>query len=111
MRRHFPGDTGRSALSASLQKPLDLPIVESFIVKAFFALMEGKMKFEVKDMSCGGCARAITRAVTGIDPAARLDVDIAAKIVKIDSVLPPQRLAAAIEAAGFHPMVNSPSAD
>ncbi|MFT0167728.1 heavy-metal-associated domain-containing protein [Paraburkholderia mimosarum] len=65
------------------------------------------MKFEVKDMSCGGCARAIT----GIDPAARLDVDITAKIVKIDSVLPPQRLAAAIEAAGFHPTVNSPSAD
>lgn len=69
------------------------------------------MEFEVKDMSCGGCARAITRAVTDMDPAARLDIDIAAKIVKIDSVLPPQRLVAAIEAAGFHPTVNSPSAD
>ncbi|MCC8403557.1 heavy-metal-associated domain-containing protein [Paraburkholderia sp. MMS20-SJTN17] len=69
------------------------------------------MEFEVKDMSCGGCASAITRAVANVDPAARLDVDISSKIVKIDSVLPPQRLAAAIEAAGFHPVVCPPSAD
>jgi copper chaperone CopZ len=27
------------------------------------------MEFEVKDMSCGGCANSITRAVTSVDPA------------------------------------------
>ncbi|WP_233803230.1 heavy-metal-associated domain-containing protein [Paraburkholderia sp. HP33-1] len=69
------------------------------------------MEFEVKDMSCGGCASAITRAVTNVDPAARIDVDISSKIVKIDSVLPPERLAAAIEAAGFHPAVSPSTAD
>ena len=65
------------------------------------------MQFEVKDMTCGGCANAITRAVIGIDPAAKLEIDVAAKIVKIDSSLPPEKLAEAIEAAGFHPTVDA----
>ena len=73
--------------------------------------MEIQLDFEVKEMSCGGCASAIARAVTNADPAAWLDIDIATKIVKIDSVLPPQRLAAAIEAAGFHPTVGPSPAD
>jgi len=65
------------------------------------------MKFEVKDMSCGGCANSITRAVTDVDPAAKLDIDVTTKIVKIDSALPPERLVAVIEEAGFHPTVNA----
>ncbi|MFM0758183.1 heavy-metal-associated domain-containing protein [Paraburkholderia strydomiana] len=65
------------------------------------------MEFEVKDMSCGGCANSITRAVTNVDPAAKLDIDVATKILKIDSVLPPERLVAVIEDAGFHPTVNA----
>ena len=40
------------------------------------------MEFEVQDMTCGGCANAITRAVTAADPAAKLDIDVAAKIVR-----------------------------
>ncbi|MDI7066425.1 heavy-metal-associated domain-containing protein [Klebsiella pneumoniae] len=65
------------------------------------------MEFEVKDMSCGGCANSITRAVINVDPAAKPDIDVTTKIVKIDSVLPPERLVAVIEEAGFHPTVNA----
>ncbi|MFL9922004.1 heavy-metal-associated domain-containing protein [Paraburkholderia fungorum] len=64
------------------------------------------MEFEVKDMSCGGCANSITRAVTSVDPAARLDIDVTTKVVKIDSALPLDRLVAVIEEAGFHPTVK-----
>jgi len=60
------------------------------------------MEFAIPDMTCGGCANAIARAVTGLDPAAKLDVDVAVKIVKVASSLQPQRVIAAIEAAGFH---------
>lgn len=63
------------------------------------------MEFEVKDMSCGGCANSITRAVTTADPAAKLDIDVITKKVKINSALPAERLVAVIEAAGFHPTV------
>jgi len=38
------------------------------------------MEFEVTDMSCGGCANSITRAVTSVDPGAKLNIDVAAKI-------------------------------
>lgn len=64
------------------------------------------MEFKVKDMSCGGCANSITRAVTSVDPIAKLDIDIATKIVKVDSVLASERLIAVIEAAGYHLTVN-----
>lgn len=64
------------------------------------------MEFEIPDMSCGGCANAIARAVTGLDPAAQLDVDVPVKIVTVTSTLPPQRFIEAIEAAGFHPSLK-----
>ncbi|MEZ0603785.1 heavy-metal-associated domain-containing protein [Paraburkholderia sp. IW21] len=64
------------------------------------------MEFEIPDMSCGGCANAITRAVTELDPAAKLDVDVPVKIVTVTSRLPPDRVIRAIEAAGFHPSLK-----
>jgi len=65
------------------------------------------MEFTVPDMSCGGCANAITRAVTSLDPAASVDVDVAVKIVKVASGLPAERLIEAIEDAGFHPSLKA----
>ncbi|WP_233869765.1 heavy-metal-associated domain-containing protein [Paraburkholderia adhaesiva] len=65
------------------------------------------MKFEVKDMSCGGCANAITRAVTAIDPHATLEIDVATKVVKIESVTESGKIITAIEDAGFHPTLLS----
>ena len=61
------------------------------------------MELTIPDMTCGGCANAIKRAVTSLDPAARLDIDVAVKIVKVTSTLAPEQLVEAIEAAGFHP--------
>ncbi|HEY2607611.1 heavy-metal-associated domain-containing protein [Paraburkholderia sp. RL18-103-BIB-C] len=65
------------------------------------------MEFAIPDMTCQGCANAITRAVNRLDPAATLDVDIAVKTVKIASMLPEQRLIEVIEAAGFHPSAGN----
>ncbi|HZZ02371.1 heavy-metal-associated domain-containing protein [Paraburkholderia sp.] len=64
------------------------------------------MELEIPDMSCGGCANAITRAVTGLDPAATLEVEVPVKIVTVTSTLPPARIIEAIEAAGFHPSLK-----
>lgn len=61
------------------------------------------MELAIPDMTCGGCARAIARAVTRLGPAAKLDIDVAIKTVKVTSMLPEQRLIEVIEAAGFHP--------
>jgi copper chaperone len=64
------------------------------------------MEFSIPDMSCGGCANAITRAVTSLDPAAKFDVDVPAKIVAVTSTLPTARIIEAMEAAGFHPSLR-----
>jgi copper chaperone len=50
------------------------------------------MEFDIPDMTCGGCANAIKRAVTQLDPAATLDVDVNAKIVKVTSTQSSQRI-------------------
>ena len=61
------------------------------------------MEFAIPDMACRGCANAITRAVTLLDPPAKITVDVSGKTVKVVSVLTEQRLVEVIEAAGFHP--------
>ncbi|AJX16334.1 heavy-metal-associated domain-containing protein [Burkholderia ubonensis] len=65
------------------------------------------MEFEVQDMTCGGCANAITRAVTAADPGAKLDIDVAAKRVTVQSTQPAERVQSIIEAAGFHPALRA----
>ncbi|MGU7771326.1 heavy-metal-associated domain-containing protein [Burkholderia sp. MR1-5-21] len=65
------------------------------------------MEFEVQDMTCGGCANAITRAVTAADPGAKLDIDVAAKRVTVESTQSAQQVQSIIEAAGFHPALRA----
>ena len=60
--------------------------------------------FEVTDMSCGHCVRAITEAVTELDPQARVQVDLAARRVHIEAAqASPEALGDAIREAGFTP--------
>jgi copper chaperone len=62
------------------------------------------LAFEVKDMTCGHCVSAITRAVEAADPGARVQVDLVAHRVQIDPVSSGRaRLAEAISAAGYTP--------
>jgi copper chaperone len=59
--------------------------------------------FHVPDMTCGGCVRAITSAVAETDPAAKVEADVAAHVVRIESALPAAALLAAMRDAGFTP--------
>jgi copper chaperone len=65
------------------------------------------MELAIPDMACGGCANAITRTITRVDPAAILDIDVAGKHVKVTSTLAGQRIIELIEAAGFHPSTGN----
>ena len=61
--------------------------------------------FEVKDMTCGHCARTITQAIEACDVAARVQIDLTSHRVQIE----PGRSAAsqlrdAIEEAGYTPV-------
>lgn len=63
--------------------------------------------FHVPKMSCGGCANTISNAVKSIDANAKVDADIASKIVKVESVATEQALIDAITNAGYPALAKS----
>jgi copper chaperone len=60
--------------------------------------------FTVNDMTCNHCAGVITKAVKDVDANAKVDITVADKRVVIDSSLPAQSFAEAIEEAGYTPV-------
>jgi copper chaperone len=64
------------------------------------------LAFEVKDMTCGHCVSAITRAVEVADPGARVQIDLAHHRVEIQPVSSDRaRLAEAMSAVGYTAIV------
>jgi Cu+-exporting ATPase len=55
----------------------------------------------VEDMSCGHCVGRVTKAVQGVDQAAKVEVDLPTKKVRIASKAALDQIAAAIDAAGY----------
>lgn len=61
------------------------------------------LEFNLPDMSCGHCVAAVTQTVRQVDPKAKVDVDLNAKIVKIESAEDRASIAAALTQAGYPP--------
>ncbi|WP_297488743.1 heavy-metal-associated domain-containing protein [Acidocella sp.] len=59
--------------------------------------------FNIPDMTCNACVRAITQAVHRLDSVAEVSADLAAKHVTVRSANP-MDFARAIEDAGFSPV-------
>lgn len=57
----------------------------------------------VPDMTCGSCVRAITNAVQGADPQAKVDVSLSDRRVRVDSALSREQVEQRIAQAGFTP--------
>ena len=60
-------------------------------------------EFQINDMTCSHCASTITKAVQSLDQAAKIDIDLATKRVRVESPVGPLKLAEAIRLAGFTP--------
>jgi len=58
-------------------------------------------QLQVEHMTCAHCVSAVTRAVQAVDAAAKVDVDLASKTVRIDSATALAPLKSAIADAGF----------
>lgn len=58
-------------------------------------------RFKVSGMSCGHCVRAITQAIQALDPVARVEVDLAAGLVRVESSLDAAQIQAAIAEEGY----------
>jgi len=63
----------------------------------------------VEDMTCKHCVGRVTKAVQGIDPAATVNIDLPTKKVRIDSSAHLDRIAGAIDEAGYPVSARAPS--
>ena len=63
----------------------------------------------VDGMTCGGCVRSLTHAVTTLDQTAKVEVDLASKRVQIESSAPLAALTAAIDEAGYTVLADDAS--
>ncbi|MDF0733716.1 cation transporter [Pseudomonas entomophila] len=57
--------------------------------------------FNVQGMTCGHCIKAVTRAVQDQDAAARVEVDLAGRQVRVESGLEAERILVAIREEGY----------
>lgn len=63
--------------------------------------------FQVSDMTCSHCVATVEKAVKSVDAAAKVDIDLGALAVKIESEEPVDRFAKAIEDAGYTGQLQS----
>lgn len=63
------------------------------------------IEFAVHDMTCGHCASVITKTVRDTDAAARCEIDLASRKVRIASTEPAQAFVDAISEAGYTPVL------
>lgn len=61
--------------------------------------------FTVADMTCGHCARRITAAVSRKDSTAKVQVDLARRVVRVEGGAEREDYAKAIRDAGYTPEV------
>lgn len=67
------------------------------------------LTFEVNDMTCGHCASTITKAVKAVDRNARVEIDMHAHRVQVESAAADAaELAEAIKEAGYTPVPVQP---
>lgn len=59
------------------------------------------LHFYIPNMTCGGCAKSVTKALLNVDPQARIDTDPSMGNVKVDSALDENAFLAALSAAGY----------
>ena len=64
------------------------------------------MKLLFANMNCGGCARGVSAAIQNIDSNAKVDMDLAAKVVSIETIASVEQMTAALAKAGFPAQVQ-----
>ena len=61
------------------------------------------MQFHIENMTCGGCARSVTKAIQSVDPAADVKADPSTHKVEVKSAASRDRLVAALTEVGYAP--------
>jgi copper chaperone len=61
------------------------------------------LNFDIPNMSCGHCVRAITEAVHAVDPLAKVQADLPQHLVQVETSAAREAVVAQLVAAGYAP--------
>lgn len=59
------------------------------------------MELRIESMTCGGCARSVTRAIRSVDPDARVHADPPSRSVRIETTATQAAILQVLEEAGY----------
>ena len=58
-------------------------------------------RFYIPNMTCGGCAKSVTKALLSVDPQAHIETDPPARTVRVDSAMDEGSFLTALSEAGY----------
>ena len=64
------------------------------------------MDLRIENMTCGGCARSVTKAIQSVDPAAKVEANPAARSVKVETTATQAVILQVLEEAGYAAAAN-----
>ena len=59
------------------------------------------MRFHIENMTCGGCVRGVTKALTRLDPDATLQAELEAHTITVQTSAASETVTQALAEAGF----------
>ncbi|RZS77890.1 copper chaperone [Phyllobacterium myrsinacearum] len=59
------------------------------------------MELKIENMTCGGCAKSVTKVIQSVDPNARIETNPATGMVKVETTATPAALQGVLEEAGY----------
>lgn len=59
------------------------------------------MDLRIENMTCGGCARSVTKAIQSVDPAAKVETNPTVRAVTVETTASPAAILQALDEAGF----------
>jgi copper chaperone len=62
------------------------------------------IRFYISNMTCGGCAKSVTKALLSVDPQARIETDPPTREVRVESALDESAFLAVLSEAGYPTM-------
>lgn len=64
------------------------------------------MQLRIEDMTCGGCAKSVTAAITSVDPGAKVEANPAARTVKVEASASEDQILKVLDQAGYPATVS-----
>jgi copper chaperone len=80
---------------------LDLPEAGSRIKGSSVQRKEIRMRFHIENMTCGGCARSVSKAVKRVNPDARVNVDPVTRTIAVETGASAAAISKALADAGY----------